>query len=186
VTTTASRPTVGAKGAKKQKAVALSSGVQYRILTSDGEPFLLARVRWPDIAEALSKGRPVWQSDPGLFDLPYEPSSTAISETEADALTEEWGATAASDVTPSGAPPVMRRMPPNWSDLSPAERRLWHLELVPAEPRPVRRRVDLGVRVRALFGRWPRTATLQLAGGGELDAGHEGAGDEASEGAVLP
>src|ERR1700722_10346246 len=39
--------------------------VQYLVLGDRTDPYLLARVRWPDIAQAISAGCPDWQDDLG-------------------------------------------------------------------------------------------------------------------------
>ena len=49
--------------------------VQYLVLPDSVNPYLLARVRWPDVAQAISPELPHWQYDPGLFDLPYDPAA---------------------------------------------------------------------------------------------------------------
>ena len=53
--------------------------VKYLVLSDGMNPYLLARVRWPDVAQAISAERPDWQYDPGLFDLPYDPSSATVT-----------------------------------------------------------------------------------------------------------
>ena len=60
--------------------------VQYLVLAERDAPYLLARVRWPDVAQAMSAGCPYWQYDPGLFDLPYDPSSTKVTLSQASAI----------------------------------------------------------------------------------------------------
>src|SRR5579864_9344153 len=115
--------------------------VRYLVLADRAVPYLLARVRWPDVAQAVSARSPDWLEDPGLFDLPYDPSAIAVSFPQAASVASGWGRQlhpgAAEDV-----PSYMRRMPANWSDLSPSERRAWGIESVgrrhPA-PRRVRR-----------------------------------------------
>jgi hypothetical protein len=107
--------------------------VQYLVLPDATNPYLLARVRWPDVFEAISPVRPDWQDDPGLFDLPYDPSSTRVTSDEAAAIAADWGAQLPSDETGQSAKvALVRRMPANWSDLSRAERRAWSIEY----PRP--------------------------------------------------
>ncbi len=66
--------------------------MRYVVLPNAENPFLLARVRWPDIYQAISPVRPDWQDDPGLFDLPYAPASVHISYETAAAIAEDWGA----------------------------------------------------------------------------------------------
>jgi hypothetical protein len=109
--------------------------VQYLVLPDTTHPYLLARVRWPDVYQAISPVRPDWQDDPGLFDLPYDPSSTPVSYAEATAIAGDWGAQLLAEETARNAKLVlMRRMPANWSDLSRAERRAWSIEY----PKPAR------------------------------------------------
>jgi hypothetical protein len=102
--------------------------VAYLVLPNATDPFLLARVRWPDIYQAISPVRPDWQDDPGLFDLPYAPTSTAVTYDEAAEIAAEWGAKLPSEteIKPAG-PSLIRRMPSDWSWLSSAERRAWSI-----------------------------------------------------------
>lgn len=110
--------------------------VQYHVLPNRSNPYLLARVRWPDVAHAISAARPEWQADPGLFDLPYDKSSVAVSPDEAAAIAKLWGTRLPSDTEPlTAGPQLIRRMPANWSNLSPAELRAWSLDLVVTRPR---------------------------------------------------
>jgi hypothetical protein len=103
--------------------------VQYLVLPDVTNPYLLARVRWPDVYQAISPVRPDWQDDLGLFDLPYDASSTPVSYEEATAIAGDWGAQLPAEETPRSARVVlMRRMPANWSDLARAERRAWSIE----------------------------------------------------------
>ncbi len=114
--------------------------VQYLVLPDSADPYLLARVRWPDVAQAISAGCPDWLEDVGLFDLPTDPSSTPVTLAQATAIAAKWGAQIPSDATVRGVgPALIRRMPANWSNLTPAEKRAWSLESVIAK-----RRVRLG------------------------------------------
>jgi hypothetical protein len=102
--------------------------VVYLVLPNPTEPFLLARVRWPDVYQAISPVRPDWQDDPGLFDLPYAPTSTAVTYDEASEIAAGWGARLPSDEEDhSSGPSLIRRMPSDWSNLSTAERRAWSI-----------------------------------------------------------
>jgi len=102
--------------------------IQYLVLPDPTEPFLLARVRWPDVCQAISPVRPDWQDDPGLFDLPYAPTSTTVTSEEAAQLAAEWGARLPSDEEDqTSGPSLIRRMPSDWSNLSTAERRAWSI-----------------------------------------------------------
>jgi hypothetical protein len=83
------------------------------------------------VAQAITAGCRDWQDDPGLFDLPYDPSSAIVTLAQATAIAASWGASLPSGATlSSSVPPLIRRMPANWSNLSPAEKRAWSLEFV--------------------------------------------------------
>jgi len=103
--------------------------VKYLVLADRAVPYLLARVRWPDVAQAIAASSSEWLDDPGLFDLPYDPSAVTVSYSQAASVAAGWGREL-HDRAADRAPSFMRRMPANWSDLSPAERRAWGLESV--------------------------------------------------------
>ena len=106
-----------------------SREVTYLVLVDHAAPYLLARVRWPDVAQAITVGSPDWLDDPGLFDLPYEPSAVAVSFTQAASVAAGWGRQLHAEPA-EGVPSFIRRMPANWSDLSPVERRAYGIESV--------------------------------------------------------
>jgi hypothetical protein len=106
-----------------------TSEVRYLVLVDRAAPYLLARVRWPDVAQAITAGSPDWLDDPGLFDLPYEPSAVAVSFAQATSVAAGWGRQLRPEPA-DGVPSFIRRMPANWSDLSPVERRAYGLESV--------------------------------------------------------
>ncbi len=104
--------------------------VAYLVLPNAEAPFLLARVRWPDVYQAISAVRTDWQDDPGLFDLPYAPASVHISYEQAVRIAQGWGARIPSeDADQQAGPSLIRRMPSDWSSLSTAERRAWSIEI---------------------------------------------------------
>jgi hypothetical protein len=143
--------------------------VTYLVLTDRAVPYLLARVRWPDVAQAITVGSPDWLDDPGLFDLPYDPSAVTVSFPQAASVAAGWGRQLSAE-TADGVPSFMRRMPANWSDLSPAERRAWGIEFIG------RRRVSAR-RVRRLRSFQAKTAAAQVNGYvGALAGGGPGAG----------
>ena len=109
-----------------------ATDVRYLVLPDTANPHMLARVRWPDVAQAISAGCPHWQEDIGLFDLPNDPISTPVTRVQAAAIALSWGANLPSDSTARESGPLLiRRMPANWSNLAPAEKRAWSLESVP-------------------------------------------------------
>jgi hypothetical protein len=137
--------------------------LRYLVLADRAVPYLLARVRWPDVAQAVAAGSADWLDDPGLFDLPYDPSAVTVSFSQAASLAAGWGREL-HDEAAEGAPSFMRRMPANWSDLSAAERRAWGLE-------PVGRRRASARRARRL-----RAAQAKIAAASAAKAnGHAGA-----------
>ncbi|HEX3714537.1 MAG TPA: PilZ domain-containing protein [Trebonia sp.] len=101
--------------------------VRYLVLADHATPYLLARVRWPDVAQAISARCPDWLDDIGLLDLPYEPSAVAVSFTQAASVAAAWGRQLREDPAVN-APTFIRRMPANWSDMTPGERRAFGLE----------------------------------------------------------
>jgi PilZ domain len=112
--------------------------MRYLLLADRGVPYLLARVRWPDVAQAITAGCPDWLDDPGLFDLPYSPSAVTVSFSQAASVAAGWGTQLRTEPA-VGVASFIRRMPANWSDLSPAERRAWHIESVGRQRAPARR-----------------------------------------------
>ncbi len=144
------------------------SEIRYVTLNDDAKPILLARVRWPDVAEAISVGCSVWQTDPGLFDLPYDPSGVEITLDRAEEIAAQWGAHLPDGPSPlEWRPSLIRRMPANWSDLTSAERRAWSVEVGRTRRRNRRRHTRrLAPRktrgrsggLRTVFGRTSRTS----------------------------
>ncbi len=112
--------------------------VKYLVLADRAVPYLLARVRWPDVAQAISAASPDWLNDPGLFDLSYEPSAVTVSFPQAASVAAGWGRRLHPEAA-DGVPSYIRRMPANWSDLSPSERRTWGIEFVGRQGPPARR-----------------------------------------------
>jgi hypothetical protein len=99
------------------------------VLPDVDDPWLLARVRWPDVYQAISEAAPEWRSDPGLFDLPYDPGAVAITSEQAEAIAASWGAhLPADDEGAVPGPALIRRMPANWSELSPAVTQTWWID----------------------------------------------------------
>lgn len=103
--------------------------VTYLVLADRATPYLLARVRWPDVAQAISAGCPDWLDDPGLFDLPYDPIALRVSFAQAVSVAAGWGRQIRAEPA-EGVLSFIRRMPSNWSDLSPVERHAFGLNSV--------------------------------------------------------
>jgi len=123
--------------------------VRYLVLAERAVPYLLARVRWPDVAQAMSAASPDWIEDQGLFDLPYDPSAVTLSFPQAASVAAGWGRQLHAEVAEDVAS-YIRRMPANWSDLSPSERRTWGVEFVGrrrAPRRPIRRLRPLQAKI---------------------------------------
>jgi hypothetical protein len=112
--------------------------IKYYVLADRAVPYLLARVRWPDVAQAISVANPDWLDDTGLFDLPYEPSALAVSFEQAASVAAGWGRQLHAEAA-EAVPAYIRRMPADWSDLSPSERNAWGLEFVGRRRARVRR-----------------------------------------------
>jgi hypothetical protein len=106
-----------------------SDELKYYVLAEDAVAYLLARVRWPDVAQAISAASPDWLDDAGLFDLPYDPGVLELSFEQAASVAAGWGRPLHVEPT-ADAPAYIRRMPANWSDLTPSERGAWGLEFV--------------------------------------------------------
>ena len=151
--------------------------VRYLVLADRAVPYLLARVRWPDVAQASSAANPDWLDDPGLFDLPYDPSAVTVSFAQAASVAASWGRQLHPG-TAEGVPSYIRRMPANWSDLSPSERRAWGIEFVGRRSAPARRvrrpiwfEAKIGVSSAPAQGNGHVGALAGAGGGPSADAG---------------
>jgi hypothetical protein len=112
--------------------------IHYLVLADHAVPYLLARVRWPDVAQAISAGYPDWLDDIGLFDLPYDPNAVPVSFTQAASVAAGWGRKLGTEPA-ANVPSFIRRMPANWSDMTPGERRAFGIESAGRRRLPVRR-----------------------------------------------
>jgi len=149
--------------------------VTYLVLADRAVPYLLAKVRWPDVAQAITVGNPDWLEDPGLFDLPYEPSAVSVSHPQAASVAAGWGRQLDAP-TADSVPSFIRRMPVNWSDLAPVERRALGIEFL-GRPRASAR------RVRRLRSRQAKIAASS-AGAQPSDYAGEFAGAEQGPGSA--
>ena len=114
--------------------------VKYFVLGHGSGPLLLARLRWPDVAQAITAGLRDWQDDIGLFDLPYDRNGEPVTFDEASEIAAGWGVVLPDGVFSSPLQPLIRRMPANWSNLAPAEKHAWALEFVTTGRRSSSRR----------------------------------------------
>jgi hypothetical protein len=146
--------------------------VKYLVLADRAVPYLLARVRWPDVAQAITAGRPDWQDDPGLFDLPLFQGAVRVTFRQAASVAAGWGRHLNRDAA-DGVPSFIRRLPANWSDLSPAERHAWGIESAPrqrASARRVRRLRALQAKTAASSGAMRAVIGLPSGGHGAVPA----------------
>jgi PilZ domain len=143
--------------------IASPGEVTYLLLADRAVPYLLARVRWPDVAQAITAGSPGWLDDPGLFDLPYSPSAVTVSFSQAASVAAGWGSQLRAEPA-TGVRSFIRRMPATWSDLSPAERRAWNIESVGRLRAPAR-------RVRGVRSPQPKVAASSAAAAAGEHAG---------------
>jgi len=111
--------------------------VRYLVLADRAVPYLLARVRWPDVAQAISAANPDWIEDQGLFDLPYDPSAVTLSFPQAASVAAGWG-TQLHPETAESVSAYIRRMPANWSEMSPSELRAWGIDRLEGRRVPFR------------------------------------------------
>ena len=64
----------------------------YVVERRGGVPYLLARLHWPDTAEAVSPSHPVWKSSQSLFDKLHGSDGELVTEGDAMRLAQSWGA----------------------------------------------------------------------------------------------
>ena len=155
-------------------------GTGYFVLADRAVPYLLARVHWPDVAQAISAGTPDWLDDHGLFDLPYDPGAVPLSFPQAASVAASWGKQLHPGAA-EGVPSYIRRMPANWSDLSPSERRAWGIDFVGTRRASARRlrgprRPEAKAAVPSAAR--TRTGTVAVLAGGP---GPDGRGSVATE-----
>ncbi len=148
---------------------AMTPELKYYVLGDSTNPYLLARIRWPDVSHAITAGCRDWQDDIGLFDLPYDPGASPVTTEHASAIASGWGTTLPLDTEVSGLTrPLIRRMPANWSNLSRAEVYAWSLEPVfsrrasDGSPAVLERRGPFAM-VRRMRDRRSASVSLELA-----------------------
>jgi hypothetical protein len=117
---------------ESESASTSSADANYFVLGGSATPYLLARVCWPDVAQAITAGCRNWLEDPGLFDLPYDPISASVSLDRAAEIAAGWGSSLPTESTPTRE--FIRRMPAVWSSLTPAELRAFSLDFAGWRP----------------------------------------------------
>jgi hypothetical protein len=136
--------------------------VRYVVLPNTVNPRVLARVRWPDVAQAITADHPEWQDDPVLFDLPFD-LMQGVSVAQAAKIAARWGAHLPLDTTARGLGQLSAFVPLTNGDESFAAR---------SQPQEVvdrRRHTRFTLRGRAQLAQGPRTIRADL-----LDVGPGG------------
>jgi hypothetical protein len=102
--------------------------MSYVVLTDRAVPYLLARLRWPDVAQAMTVSSPRWLEDPGLFDLHYDCSAVNVSFAQAASVAAGWGAQLRPGAAAGG--PIMGRMSSSLLEKSRSNGHAWSIEFV--------------------------------------------------------
>lgn len=66
--------------------------ITYIVEPSFDNPVLLARLRFPDLSEAISKANTTWKHSPALMDLMHGSDGEVVTEAEARKIAASWGA----------------------------------------------------------------------------------------------
>ena len=69
------------------------ASITYIVEPDAKNPWLLARVRFPDLCEAIGPKRPEWTHSLDFMDLVHGSDGEIVTEDEARKLAESWGAT---------------------------------------------------------------------------------------------
>jgi hypothetical protein len=102
--------------------------MSYLVLTDRAVPYLLARLRWPDVAQAMTVSSPHWLENPGLFDLHYDSSAVNVSFSQAASVAAGWGTQLRAGAAADG--PVMRRMSSSLHEKSRRNEHAWSIGFV--------------------------------------------------------
>jgi hypothetical protein len=102
--------------------------MSYLVLTDRAVPYLLARLRWPDVAQALTVSSTDWLDDPGLFDLHYDSGAVNVSFAQAASVAASWGMQLRAGAATQG--PVIRRMSSTRSEKSGRNGHAWTIGFV--------------------------------------------------------
>lgn len=96
--------------------------LSYAVERTGRVPYVLARLRWPDLAECISPKYPEWRTHRRMFYMLYDSSGEIVSEEYARKLADQWGA-----VWPESDEPCAKTEIPS----APFERGLRLLNLEP-------------------------------------------------------
>ena len=88
----------------------MTDTVKYAVERAAGVPYMLVRLRWPDIAESINPHDVTWKPDYALFDKLYNSDGELISAGDALRLAQSWGGTLPDD----GAKGVMAKWGDSW------------------------------------------------------------------------
>ena len=88
----------------------MADTVKYAVERAAGVPYMLVRLRWPDIAESINPHDVTWKPDYALFDKLYNSDGELISAGDALRLAQSWGGTLPDD----GAKGVMAKWGDSW------------------------------------------------------------------------
>lgn len=102
--------------------------MSYLVLTDRAVPYLLARLRWPDVAQAMTVSNPHWLEDPGLFDLHYDSSAVNVSFSQAASVASGWGMELRPGAAADG--PIVKRRSSSLLEKSRRNGHAWSIALV--------------------------------------------------------
>ena len=71
----------------------MDTTVKYFTEASPDMPWLLARVRWPDIAQVVTKADPVWRDDKDALRYLWDSDGAITTPDEAARIAHAWGVT---------------------------------------------------------------------------------------------
>jgi hypothetical protein len=134
--------------------------MSYLVLTDRAVPYLLARLRWPDVAQAMTVSSPQWLEDPGLFDLHYDSGAVNLSFSQAASVAAGWGTQLRAGAAEG---PINRRMSSSLLEKSRGNGHAWSVGFVRrrrGSSRRVPRLQPVGERAAAVSGvtRGPESA----------------------------
>jgi hypothetical protein len=96
--------------------VAQPEAVRYLALPDKIRPRALARIRWPDLAQAMTAAHPVWKDDPALFDLLHSHAATPITAAQATKIASSWGASLNHETQADSTVRLSDKQPRYWKE----------------------------------------------------------------------